>query len=241
MRRLKAFLKSEKGAAQLIEATILYPVAFMVIFLMIYIGLYILQIMTVSSYAQKVAILSAREVSCPGYHTIVASDRYSTAATEIGFDTSGEKAYKGQITIENHIENVKLRAYRYWSKDPLNQEEKDYYTEVLTNLVTKNSFLKGDEGQPVKVTISCKNYAISQFITVKVEQQMMDFAVLKYFGIESPKISVTAVSTVSDTDELVRTTDFVVDAIETIAEKCGIDTKKIKTTVKGALSKLGLS
>lgn len=68
----------------------------------------------------------------------------------------------------------------------------------------------------------------------------MKFQLLQFFGIENPTVKGVAKATVSDTDELVRTTDFAVDAIEVLANHLGIDTKKVKDTVNQCLGKLGL-
>lgn len=250
MKGLKRFMKSENGAYSTVEASFIYPIVFLVIFVLIYIGLHILQMITVASYAQKISILAAREVSMPGYRSLLDKQRYSSAAAEADFETDpvkgtetegGEtkKPFENKISISNKVDQVKLRAYRYWY-DPLNNSEKDYYREFGRELVKKNSILNGLKAEEVKVSIDCDNYLITQFINVKIEQQLMDFPVLDYFGIDSPKIKITSVATVSDTDELVRNTDFAVDSVEAVAEKLGIDPSHVKKTVKSAMKKLGL-
>ncbi len=243
MKRIRKFLKSEDGAYQMIEAVLIYPIVFLIIFVLIFIGIYILQLMTMSAYAQKIAMLAAREVSCPGYHDVLNQERYTTTAVEADFGTTeeGKSPFEGKVNIDNKVENVQLRAYRYWSSSPLNSDEKGYYEGVLETLVKNNSLINASKAKKVDATIECKNYVISQFITVTVEQELMDIELLEYFGVESPKLSVKAVSTVSDADELVRTTDFAADAIEAIAQKFGIDTNKIKSTVQGGMEKLGLT
>lgn len=239
LNRIKKFFKSERGDAEVIEAAILYPLTFMVIFLLIYIGLYILQMMTVTAYAQKVALLAAREVSCPGYSTLFKDEAnvYNTAAAEADFGDSN--SYEGKINIDNKSSSVHARAYRYWGTC-LTNEESEYYRIILEDLVKNNSIINAGQGKAVEATITPKNYFITQFVNVEVTQELIDFPVLTYFGIENPKVVGVATATVSDTDELVRNTDFAVDALSALANHLGIDTTKIKSTVVDCLNKLGL-
>lgn len=241
MKRIKNFCREERGAYSMIEATIIYPIVFLFLFFVIYVGLYLLQAMTLSAYAQKIAFLSAREVSSPGYRELLSRDKYETSAVEadFGLADSTDSPYEGNINISNKVANVKLRAYRYWY-DPLNDTEKGYYESVLGTLVEENSILNGRAASAVKPKVDCDNYVITQVINVTVEQPLMEFGILTFFGVETPTISTYATATVSDTDELVRNTDFAVDAVEMIAEKIGVDTSRIKETVMNGMKKIGL-
>lgn len=243
MNYIRKLMKHEKGGYQLTEAAILYPFTFLMIMFVIYIGLYIIQVMTVSSYAQKVALLSARELSCPGYRDIVNAARLSTSAAELDFKLSDAEdgSYKGKVNIDNKVSSVKLRAYRYWSLHPLNNTETTYYQGILKNLVKNNSLLSGAKGKDVKAVITSDNYVVAQYITVEVKQELMHFAVLDLLGIQQPNVEVRAKASVNDTDELVRTTDFVCDAVEALANRLGIDTSKVKKTVSDCLTKLGIT
>lgn len=242
MKFIKKLFHNEDGAYSLIQATIIYPVVFLFIFFVIYIGLYILHMITLASYAQKIAVLTAREVSSPGYSTILSADKYSSSAVEadLGKTEEGKSPFDGKVNIDNKVENIKTRAYRYWYS-PLDDKSKKYYEGVLTTLVKNNSILNGDALNNVKVEIDCDNYFITQFINVSIEQKLMEFGVLTFFGIESPSVKVSATTPVSDTDEIVRNTDFAVDAVEVLADKLGIDTSKMKEAVNKGISIIGLN
>lgn len=242
MKFIKKLFHNEDGAYSLIQATIIYPVVFLLIFFVIYIGLYILHMITLASYAQKIAVLTAREVSSPGYSTILSADKYSSSAVEadLGKTEEGKSPFDGKVNIDNKVENIKTRAYRYWYS-PLDDKSKKYYEGVLTTLVKNNSILNGDALNNVKVEIDCDNYFITQFINVSIEQKLMEFGVLTFFGIESPSVKVSATTPVSDTDEIVRNTDFAVDAVEVLADKLGIDTSKMKEAVNKGISIIGLN
>lgn len=241
MNRIKSFFKEEKGAAQMIEAAIIYPVVFLIIFLMIYLGLYILQAITVGAYAQKVAMLVSREISTPGYYTLIDEEYYSNSAIEL--DTNKFDFSKIDVTRLSETMTQFPVVYRYWQIGDdkiLTKEMKDYYGGILETMVKENSIIIPNDNNALQVSVSCKNHVVSQLITVKVEQELMHFAILDFFGIESPTVSATAVATVSDTDELIRNTDFAVDAIEALASRFNIDLDNMKNKVNGILKKLGL-
>ncbi len=238
MKKIKNFLKEEKAAAQMIEAAIIYPVVFLIIFLMIYLGLYILQSVTIGVYAQKVAMLASREVSSPGYFTFTDKQSYSNSGVEL---TGGipqidqNKIYEGFIDERTSSPVV----YRYWrGEKAFNDKSRQYYTDILSKMVKENSIIAS--GNKVKVDISCENNFVAQFIDVKVEQELMHFSLLDFFGIKSPTISATAKATVSDTDELVRNVDFVADALKVLADKLGIDLNNVSSTVRKVCTDLGL-
>ena len=246
MKQIKNFLKEEKAAAQMVEAAIIYPIVFLIIFLMIYIGLYILQAITIGTYAQKFAILASREISQPGYSTLLSMDKYSNSAVEmdtadaiIGTDSDGKKSSAVNVDeLSKKITDFSV-LYRYWSKDPM-KTGKESYENALKKMVEENSIIVPQNNGVLNVTIECDNNIISQFVTVKVEQELMHFAVLDFFGVKSPTVSATAVATVSDTDELIRTTDFAADCITALASKLGIDIGKARETVDSAFTKLGI-
>ena len=243
MNKIKKFLKEEKAAAQMIEAAIIYPIVFLTIFLMIYMGLYILQSITVGTYAQKVAMLASREISTPGYYTLISKqEKYSSSAIELDATADEINSLVDTGSLANEMTSFPV-VYRYWqigNDKILTSTTKDYYQSILKTMVSENSIFVPQNDGALKVKISCKNNVISQLVTVEVEQELMHFAVLDFFGIESPTVSATAVATVSDTDELIRNTDFAVDAMGALASKLGIDISKISGKVNEVLKKLKL-
>lgn len=249
MRKIRKWLRNEDGASTLIEATIIYPIVFMSLFLLVYAGLYILQTMTLSSYAQKVAMLAAREVAYPGYLKLSDTNVYKSAAVEADYGEdfrilnttiSGAKV-KIKCTFDTG--SVKTDAYRYWKSDPLSDSAKETLCGILvgdgrTKGLATSQTLIGTGAVNARVT--CDNNIVSQNVEVTLEQELVDFSVLHYFGLEVPKAKAVAKATVSDSDELVRNTDFIVDTLEVLADKLGIDVSKIRDTIDGALEKIGL-
>ena len=260
MKKALRYLKRENGSALFIEAAIIYPIVFMCIVFLIYIGMYILQTVTLTAYAQKVAVLAAREVAYPGYLKLVDSSVYNTSAVEADFGDDIQlpgielPGLNGQnITISRakikikctfNTDEVEAKAYRYWSLDPLNEDARQVLKNILIGAdgqggIVGNQSVFGTGRAEAEIT--CSNYVISQTTTVTLTQEIIDIGALSYFGIESPKARAIASATVSDSDELVRNTDFVIDVIDTLADKLGIDLDKMKETVNGALEKIGLA
>lgn len=239
MGKIKKLIKDENGAAQMVEAAIIYPIVFLCLVFLIYMGLYILQYMSVSAYAQKVALLASREIAYPGYIDMVDKDRkkYSNAALEADLSKSGN-SFNGNISISFNPDETEIRAYRYWSSDPLSGHEEPFEN-ILKEMVRKNSIIGAKND--VTAEISSENYFVVQYVNVHLSQPLMDFAVLDFFGIESPTVAVSVKASANDTDEFIRNTDFAVDAIEAIAKKLGIDVDSMKNKVKEAKEKLGLN
>lgn len=241
MGRLRKRLKDENGAVMLIEAVFIYPIVFLAIFFLIYVGLFILQYMSVSAYAQKVALLASREVAYPGYINLVSKDVYTTSAVEadLGTDAEGNtiNSFSGKVTLNFDPKKAQVNAYRYWG-DPLSSESKTVLVNILKEMVKKNSIIGA--GGDVKATVEAENYFVTQYVKVSVSQPLASFPVLDAFGIEQPTVSATVQASVNDTDELVRNVDFAVDAIRAIAKKLGIDTDNIKQKFKEAKEFLGL-
>lgn len=237
MGNISSYIKKEDGAAQLIEAAIIYPIVFLCIFFLIYIGLFILQSMTVSAYAQKVALLASREIAYPGYIEMVSGGNnsyspYSNSAVE------GDETLRSTIKLETNPKEVQARAYRYWSSDPIKGNTSGL-EKILKTMINNNSIIAAENDVQVKITAD--NYFIVQYVTVEVSQPLMKFPVLDYLGIKTPTVSATATASVNDTDEFVRNVDFVTDALESLANKLGINVSDIKDKIAKAKETLGLN
>ena len=263
-KKLKKILANEDGAISVIEAAIIYPIVFFCLLVLIFIGLYILQNMIITSFAQKTAITAAREVAYPGYLDLAADKVYNTGAVDADFhdkpvnaaDNNAEnnnaqgvakalipQRVKAVIKCNFDSKKVKTDAYRYWKSDPMNNATK---TKLINFMVGS----KGDSGMVTSLSvfgtgkataeIECDNHILSQTVKVKVTQELMDFPGLRFFGIETPKVTAMASATVADSDELVRNADFVVDTIDSLGKKFGIDIADMRSKVESALAKIGL-
>lgn len=251
MRKWIRLTKNEDGA-EMIEAVIIYPMVCFCIFFLLYMGLYILQSMTLTSYAQKIAVLAAREIARPGYISLITSnnDAYANGAVEMNLQD-----YSQEITNDNNKKNgsalvqiptsaagINVHAYRYWTTTifepaPLLCKTDGQYKEMLRTMVKDKSFMVTN-GDNIVVNISTKNNIVAQYVTVSVEQDLARFPILEALGINTPKISVSARAAATDMDEFVRNTDIAVDVATVVTKKLGIDFGSIKTKVMDAVKKM---
>lgn len=239
-RRLTA-LRSENGAAEFVEAVIIYPVVFLSIAFLIYVGLFLLQYTTAAAYAQKVGLLAAREIAYPGYINLVTNGTFSTTAVEADLNeeySDSENIFAGHLNISFNTSEVDGKAYRYWSTNPLSGSE-TVFENILKDMIVQESIIGAKD--EVSAEVTAENYFVVQYVTVKLTQQLIDFEILDFFGIEQPSVSVTVKAAANDTDEFIRNTDFVIDALEALANKLGIDVNGIKEKVNEAISTLGLN
>lgn len=243
----KGFLKNEDGA-ELIEAVLIYPVVFMALAFLLYVGIMIMQYMTINAYAEKAATLAAREVACPGYiNMIYGADRgvVENSGAELLFndvtvENSKATVGSGQLNIsyDPSEENQKKRRrpYRYWSKNLLIDDDSNAIKNMLVTMGKKYSLMGTGN---ITATVTSDNMIFCQYIHVTVEEELPSFGALTFFGIEEPTISVNASCPVNDTDEFIRNTDFAVDVIKTVAAKLGIDVNSMKDKLNEAREKLG--
>lgn len=246
-------LKDERGAAEAVETAFMYPVVFMIIFFLFYVGFYILQQSMLDSYAQKVATIAAREIAYPGYLNLSGADSYKNGAVELNMSVREVTEADGStltiapraVSCSFDTDTVKADAYRYWrvssgGRGPLSSTAQASLVGILTDengLVTKYGFLGGES---TEATVTCDNYVISQTVTVEIVQDLMDFGVLEFFNIDTPQAGAIAKATVGDSDEMIRNTDFVIQVVETLANKLGLDVDHMKSTVHEALVKVGI-
>lgn len=258
MKKRFHFLRREDGA-ELIEAALIYPFVLLILGGLLYMGVFILQYVTVGAYAQKVALLAAREVAYPGYISLISADKLSTSAIELELNdytkaASSEENNANGMTISFPVaaKAAHARAYRYWKKDPLepnpieanatkasNQYNSGQLLEdILSTMVNQNSIMVGK--QNAEVSITCKNVIVAQYVTVTVKQDLMNNQLLHALGVEQPSVTLSAVASANDTDEFVRNTDFVCDALEMIAKKLHINVNGFRDKVNDIKTKLGL-
>lgn len=230
---MRKIIKDETGAAMIVEAVIIYPIVILCLFFLIYVGLLMIQSAMLSSCAEKMAMVAAREVAYPGY---LKSTGGAFTSNSVDLDDGGE------VNVTFIISETEIKPYRYWSPDPLSNESKETIKDIICNPVygiVKTQSILGT--RKTEATVICTNYLITQYVKVTIKQEVLDIGVLKYFGLSNPTVNVEAVAAVGDSDEFVRNTDLMYDAVKWLAEKLGIDFKKIKGKIESALDKIGIS
>lgn len=233
-KKIKKFLSDESGLMVTTEAIILYPYTIIVIFAMIYIGLVIFQGVALQNYAQKIAVIAAREVAYPGYIDLMGTTDDTSTAVSI-FGTNAIDWEDGcTITVGNNAETKQVNAYRYLfnigqNSDILSSQQKSKLTAAATSMVENYSLLAGDG---VQIEINATNYFISQQVDVTITENLRILGFVEALGFKGDTLSATATATANDPDEFIRNVDLVFGVGEELAAKLGINTNKFSDVIK---------
>lgn len=193
LNKIKSIIKEERGFA-IVEATIVFPVMFFVLFFIIYIGNAYYQMAQMDSCVARAAIRGAQYVSDPQQY---------------------DMAVNGIFPV--YIKDVE--PYRYifgeLGNGSINKIEDIIADEVVKEVEGSMSFFS--KMKP-KITINKEsiaefnNYVLYSTFSVKVDYDIR--FPIKFIGEEAPvimKLSACAEVPVNDTTEFVRNVDMVVD------------------------------
>ncbi len=231
----------EKGSAQVIEMTLIFPFVLLCMFLLIYLCSYILQGIYIYNSAQKIAVAACREAAYPGYGNLYEDYEITSKA-----DFNWEDGYAPAISIINKIME-EHNPYRYWGDSFLSQDKKNALERNLERLINSSSFLAASN---VECTITTCNNILVQRVEVRVIKSIDLPDVFSYLGLaENINIDVDAVAVVEDSAEFIRNTDMVFDMTEYMFENFKIGKsgqtineriKIYKQKISDISSKLGL-
>lgn len=239
MKRIRNFLEDESGVMVSTEALFLYPFTIFIIFWLIYMGLWMFQGVAIQNYAQKVAVVAAREISYPGYMNLA----------EGGDPVSifGTNAIDWETNVKIEVKKATVYPYRYLTsigKDKiLDDAQLKSLQGVASSIVTENSMLVSDG--PIRIDVDTENYFISQQVTVKITESLPIPGIVKWLGFDGSSLSATASATANDPDEYVRNTDLVFDFLDILGKKLGISDgisgaiEKVKSVIED-INKIGL-
>jgi len=233
LKRKRLSIRSERGAVQVIEAALIFPVVFLVIFFLIFTANYIMQGVMVYNYAQQAAVAAARELAMPGYGELYGS----------GWITTQTDFQSPVLNIDQLMKHHE--PYRYWNlagggEKMLSESRKSKMQSELAALLRRVSFM----GSPsVTCTITPSNNVLHQSVNVHVTNQITKWSFLRFIGFSGQadiNVNVTAVA--SDPAEFIRNVDMVDDYLEQTGVKSKItDTiTKFKDQIKGILDKFKL-
>lgn len=204
----KSSLTDDKGSAQIIEMTVIFPFVLICVFFLVYLCSYILQGIAIYNSAQRIAMAAAREAAFPGYGELCEGEGITTTT-----DFNWENGYAPAINIINKI--MKVHApYRYWGNNFLGEGKKEKLEKNLMKLINNNSFFPLSN---VNCTILTSNNILNQRIEVRVIKRISLPKIVNCFGLmDNISIDVTAAAIVGDTAELIRNTDMVLDLTDYI-------------------------
>ena len=229
MRGLRRILIDDSGAVQVIEASLIFPIVFLVVGFLIYLGSYTLQRISMYNHAQKIAVITSREIAFPGYDELGAEK-----SSNADFNwTKGKKPSK--TDIEGIMEEIK--PYRYLMSDKPRSEEMQ---KALTDMVNGVSYISKSN---VTCKVSTEKKIMNTYVVVEVTKPVKTPMVMELLGIKDVlDINVKATAIVTDTSEFIRNVDTAYDLTNEIFERFGINDKieSCMEKVTGALEKLGV-
>ena len=188
---LKSCIKDEEGAVAIVEATIVFPIMFIILFFLVFMGNAYYVKAQVESVVEKNAIYGANLCSDPVLE---------------------------KVKEKNHIpslSNIDIKPYRYIFGGMSEVEKK--IRENVTNELTGNTstFFKGMQPQLIgssKKIALFNNYVVYSTFSVEVKYRI-SFPI-RFLGDRTPtvmELTSRAEIPVNDAPEFIRNTDMVID------------------------------
>lgn len=238
MKKIRRFLASEDGVMVSVEAVFLYPFTILLIFVLIYIGLYLFEGYMVQNYAQKLAVTAAREIAMPGYTKLAGDETekqvsvFGTPAVDWNVDE------KFTINIETDTSKAKSlgQLYRNFGSGDnlLDAEQKERLTAIGEKILEEQTILKSSN---TTVVIEPKNYFVTQQVTVTISEDIEVFGVAAAFGFDANQVSASAVATAGDPDQFIRDVDTVGMIVSDIFKIFHIDINSFTQKFRDILDK----
>lgn len=226
---MEATKNSEKGSATLVEMCLVFPLVLMVVFTLLYMGLYFLQSTVVNTYAQKAAVYVSRMTAIPGYDSLgsyAASNDFIINTTD----------YKDEINSAMDSDNYSL--YRYWKKEMGLESATSKVESKLKTVLTNGSILGGKK---FSCDIEIDNNFLFQSVTVTVAQTFDTPFFMTILGMKGTlKMETVAQATATSPSEFVRTVDFAYDMVDLLLQKLNLGSlDTVVTKIQGFRDKFG--
>lgn len=191
---MEHLIKNEKGTA-IVEATLLLPFCIIMVLALYYAAIFMCQKANLQANLENALI----------YYKNVNSDTFVEASSEMVYEEAdGNRTAVGSSYGETEYKF----PYRFLGMKFNAGGFTDFFHSMCGNMFF-------DDGSNVVVTTSAKNYIIYKEIKATATQSVKPAISLSMVGAtDSIVISCTAVAVVTDGDEFIRNTDFVIDIVE---------------------------
>lgn len=191
------WIKNEKGLA-VVEATLLLPFCFIMIIALYYVAIFMCQKANLQANVQNALI----------YYKNTDSDNFVTASTDMTYGKAeGTISAVGSSYQAPGDDYSNSFPYRFLSFHFSEDNFKSFFRSMV-------GYMFFDNGENVQITADSKNYVVYKTITATATQTVTPAISLKMVGgRDSITISATATAVVTNGDDFIRNTDFVVDVV----------------------------
>ncbi len=210
-------LRQERGDAQIIEYTIVFPICLLAFFFLYMIGYMLNQYALLDSAAERGILIAQKAYTDTNAEVMLSFDSL-TANSTAGFTAAENPEYT----------KFKNDPYRFLNKDYKNEEIKDTIERTVQEIIRNNQLLGDIFLGETRVTYSPGSGFLDKNVTVTVEQEFKPLKVIfMLLPGESERFTLRSVATlrISSQTEFLRNADFVCD----LALRFGLDkyTQKI--------------
>lgn len=191
MRKLR---EDEKGVA-VVEATLLLPFCIIMIIALYYAAIFLCQKANLQANLENSLI----------YYKNVESDTYVMASSTMAYNSEG-----GTVSAEgsSYGPTSYLFPYRFLTMKFSEADFKSFFHSMC-------GYMFFDTGENVEITTKETNYVVYKEITATATQTVKPAISLEMVGMPNEMvISATGTVVVSDTEDFIQNTDFVIDIVE---------------------------
>lgn len=242
---MKTNFRSEDGAAYVLEATIIFPIVFLVVVWLIFMGFLYAQRAYLQYWSAELSAYISKTIVYPGYASL--DPRFAFE------ESGGSKSELDRVTSAM----AQVDPYRYlfglFKGDFITTDEpngrsvpeamKNY---MMNEIFGKKGFMKSsggtvpiDEGEYTTASAKSNGYfvgihATTNRVTVCLAERYVfaDFFRMIGIGGKETVISATSETFINDSVEFMRLSDLAFDAVDFLAGKLGIDLDDIGEKIR---------
>ncbi len=229
----KIDLRSEKGAALVLEATIVYPIVLVAVFFMLIWGFTFIQKAYLNHCSYQIADYISKCILYPGYEELVDPFYEKTSGTaELDRVNNAMKVhtpYRYLFGLSSEVGSI-INESRTTVISYLPQHG---FIKAVPGTVNAPSIFSGGEAT-MSGGYTCAIKASSSGVTVYIGQKYIFSDMFRMIGMGGKDYNITAQNTafINDSVEIIRVTDMVYDTVVRLAKSFNLDIEKMMDTLQ---------
>ncbi len=220
---MAGLLKGEKGLA-VVEATLLLPFCFLMIFALYYAAIFLCQKANLQANLENALV----------YYKNMDSDTYVTAQSRMLYASGGETVI---TTGDGYQQPTYQFPYRFLGVKFKSGQFEQFFRSMC-------GYMFFDDGSNVQLTTKVTNYVVYKEITATAKQTVKPAISFKLLGLpDTVEISCTSSVVITNGDDFIRNIDFAVDIVEDtkIGQAAGQFVDKVKNFYDKFKEKFGVN